>query len=433
MFGIAEDKVPDVLKDESRLNVLFAPLRNRSVNPKDWQDKISTWKSIIKVYCEANNEFSLTLSLLNETFVRHGRSPPCIGEVLNDMIQNKEVEIMEVFLKKAAHTWSGWLTDIVIKRPLSWSYNTMKKTIFPSMNGKYIHLEVVRKKSTELLSIIPENCKNKVLSLKELLTILSDNKNVPSVENLKLLLHYLENQQQIAVKVLANYNVNNEQDTLLLKIGDGVTVAPITDIDVGIHTLEQNEKVISKHVENLENQIDTCIEEAKNNLKKKHKQLAKSCLVKKHQLEKQLEKKVSALHNIQNCLQQLEGTHTNAHVWEAYKNALDAFNATYKSTGISEEAVDDTMLKLGEALDIHEDIQSALVRSPTVEEDTTALEQELEDLMKSDYLDQDQPPPNDNSGRTDDLDKSFAKLSINLPKVPESSPDVSLHEAFDYI
>lgn len=65
-------------------------------------------------------------------------------------------------------------------------------------------------------------------------------------------------------------------------------------------------------------------------------------------MEKQLEKKANALHNVQNCLEQLKGTHTNAHVWEAYKNALDAFNTTYKETGISEEAVDDTMLKLGE-------------------------------------------------------------------------------------
>lgn len=65
-------------------------------------------------------------------------------------------------------------------------------------------------------------------------------------------------------------------------------------------------------------------------------------------MEKQLEKKANALHNVQNCLEQLKGTHTNAHVWEAYKNALHAFNTTYKETGISEEAVDDTMLKLGE-------------------------------------------------------------------------------------
>lgn len=131
---------------------------------------------------------------------------------------------------------------------------------------------------------------------------------------------------------------------------------------------------------------------------------------------------------MQNCLEQLKGTHTNAHVWEAYKNALDAFNTTYADTGMSEEAVDETMLKLGEALDTHDDIQAALARSPTLDEDTSALEQELEELMKSDMTNQDQPP-NDNSGESDDLEKRFENLSINLPAVPNDSPEVTLQEA----
>lgn len=271
MFNIPEDKVPDCLKDQNRLNVLFAPLRNRSVNPKDWDDKVVTWKSIIKVYCETNNIFSFTLASLNDVFVRHGRPPPCLGEVVTDMIKNREVEVMEVFLKRASHSWSGWLTDIVIKRPLSWSYNTMKKTIFPTTNGQYVHLEVIKTRSQALLSSIPDNHKNKVLSLKELMSVLD--KDMPNLENLKLLLHYLDNQQKISIKFLPSHNVSNELDTLLLKISDSHTASNITDVDVGIHTLEQNEKLISKHVESLEDEIDNCILEAKNHLKKKHKQL----------------------------------------------------------------------------------------------------------------------------------------------------------------
>ncbi|ERL93876.1 charged multivesicular body protein 7 [Dendroctonus ponderosae] len=426
MFNIPENKLPEGLKDESRLNVLFAPLRNKGVNAKDWEDKIASWKSIIKIYCESNNVYSFTLSSLNLVFIRHGRTPPCLGEVISDMIQNHEVEVTEVFLKKTSHTWSGWLTDVVIKRPLAWSYNTMKKTIFPPKNSQYVHLEVVKSRSEELLQSIPDNFKNKVLSLKELLKVIK--KESGNLENTKLLLHYLENKQHISVKVLPNHNLHNELDTFLVKIGQTQAASPITDADVAVHTLEQNAKMISKHVENLEDEIDTCIEDAKGHLRKKHKQLAKSCLVKKHQLEKQLEKKASALHNVQNCLEQLKGTHSNTHVWEAYKNALDAFNTTYRETGLDEDAIDDTMVKLDEALDTNEDIQSALARSPMNDEDTTALEKELEDLLKADINDQDQPP-NDDSGMSDDLDKRFGTLKINLPEVPESSPDVSVQEA----
>lgn len=271
MFGIPENKLPECLKDENRLNVLFAPLRNKSVNSKDWEDKITTWKSIIKIYCETTNKYYFTLSSLNEVFIRHGRPPPCLSEVLNDMIRNHEVEVMDLFLKKVSHTWSGWLTDVVIKRPLSWSYNTVKKSIFPTINGRYVHLEVVKNKSEELLHLIPENFKNKVLSFKELLAAL--NYSSDNTENFKLLLHYLENQQKISVKLLQNHSGKNELDTLLIKFGDGHSVTPVSDIDVGIHTLEQNEKLISKHVEDLEDQVDKCIEEAKSHLQKKHKQL----------------------------------------------------------------------------------------------------------------------------------------------------------------
>ena len=79
-------------------------------------------------------------------------------------------------------------------------------------------------------------------------------------------------------------------------------------------------------------------------------------------------------------------------------------------------------------MDIHDEIQSALARPATNDADTSDLEQELEELMKADISDHDNPP-NDDSGVSDDLDKEFEKLKLNLPNVPESSPDISLKEA----
>lgn len=69
---------------------------------------------------------------------------------------------------------------------------------------------------------------------------------------------------------------------------------------------------------------------------------------KKRELEKRIDKKLSALHNIQNLVEQIHETHSDAHVWEAYKNALAAFNTSFKDTGMSEDAIEDTMIKLGD-------------------------------------------------------------------------------------
>lgn len=78
---------------------------------------------------------------------------------------------------------------------------------------------------------------------------------------------------------------------------------------------------------------------------------AKSALRKKHELEKRVDKKMNALHNIQILLEQIHETHNDAHVWEAYKNALTAFDATFKDNGLSESAIEDTMIKLSDVRD----------------------------------------------------------------------------------
>lgn len=65
-------------------------------------------------------------------------------------------------------------------------------------------------------------------------------------------------------------------------------------------------------------------------------------------MEKRVLKKMDALHNIQILLQQINETHNDAHVWEAYKSALAAFNTSFKDTGLSENAIEDTIIKLGD-------------------------------------------------------------------------------------
>uniref|UniRef100_V5H4X7 Charged multivesicular body protein n=1 Tax=Anoplophora glabripennis TaxID=217634 RepID=V5H4X7_ANOGL len=423
MFSIPAEKLPDVLKDEKRINVIFAPLRNKTVNPKDWENKISSWKTIIKIYCDAHDVYSFTLSSLNNVFIRNGRPPSCLREVITEMAKDGEIQIMEVFLKKCSESWSGWATDILIKRPLSWSYNKLKNTLFTEIDHDcaYVHLNVVNSKCDTLLSRIPDNFKNKLISLKDLLTILD--KKSTDVDSIKLLLHNLTNQHKLNTVILNDKNKKDVLETVLIKFANGEKVHPVSEIDIGIYTLEKNEKVISKNIENLEDEIQKCINEAKIHLSKNHRQMAKTALRKKHELEKRVEKKANALHNIQTLLEQIHETHTDAHVWEAYKNALSAFNTTFKDTGMTEDVIEDTMIRLGDVLEMHNDIQTALAR-PAVETDDTDLEEELAELIKDDA---NNPPPDD-SGITSDLENQLQKLTLNLPDVPDKSPNVSIKE-----
>ncbi|KAJ8983006.1 hypothetical protein NQ317_014302 [Molorchus minor] len=409
MFQIPEDKLPNSLKDEQRINVLFAPLRNQSVNAKDWENKISAWKNILKIYCESNDVYSFTLTSLNKIFVRNGRPPSCFNEVISEMIKTGELQVIDVFLKKSSDTWSGWAADVFIKRPLSWSFNKIKNSIFMFTNNDkdntFVYLEVIKLK-----------CDNLLISLNHLLSLLG--KNCEHIDNIKLVLHYLLIQHKIDIMKL-NSKGNDELETFLIKFGDGSKVTLISEKDIGIYTLERNEGLISKNIESLEDEIQNCVKDAKLHLSKNHRQMAKSSLRKKHELEK----KANALHNIQILLEQIHETHTDAHVWEAYKNALSAFDTTFKDTGMSEDVIEDTMIKLGDMLDRHEDIQTALARP--MDTNDSDLEEELAELLRNDTGD----VPPDDSGFTNDLEKHMEKLSLELPDVPSKSPDVSVQEA----
>ncbi|CAG9858576.1 unnamed protein product [Phyllotreta striolata] len=419
MFNIPESQLPECLKDENKINVLFTPVRSFSVNPKDWENKISSWKTVIKAYCDANDVYTFTLSSLNKVFIRNGRPPQCLPDVLLEMEKTGDVERLDIFLKNNPHSWGAWATNVLVKKPFVWTFNKFKNTLFSTVPDEQplVHLQIVQKKCDTLLKSVPDNYKNKLLSLNDLLKLL--NKTPSDTENVKLLLHYLSNQK--IVDISTNNNNQSLSDSILIKIGDGHNCS-ITELDLSIYTLEQSEKHILKSIEGLEDSIEECIKEAKTHLSKNHKQTAKSSLRKKHDLEKLLEKKTHALRNIQTLLQQINETDSNKRVWESYKNVLSTFNSTYKNSGLSEDAIDDTMIQLGEVIDKSDDIQSALSKPAQHEFDESDLELELLELLKEDSAD-DKPP--DGGGLDDSkLEDAFKGLDLNLPEVPGGSPDV---------
>ncbi|XP_057670926.1 charged multivesicular body protein 7 [Diorhabda carinulata] len=418
MFDIPNENLPDCLLDENRINVLFAPIRNKSVNPKDWDNKISSWKTIIKTYCESNDIYTFTVSSLSKVFIRNGRSPPCLPEVISEMEKNGDIQRLDLFLKNNPKTWTGWATDIFVKTPFVWSFNKLKSSLFTTDSSQQpkVFIEIIKTKCDTILKILPNNYKNKLISLKDLLSIIKKTPN--DIEDVKLLLHHMSNKNIIDITKL-NSNNKNELETTLIKFSD--TNSTISEVDVGVYTLEQNEKIILKGIEEMEDNIEKLIKEAKVHLSKHHRQMAKSCLRKKHDLEKSLEKKAQALHNVQLLLHQINEANSNATVWDSYKKVLTTFDVTYKDAGISEDLIDDTMIKLGEVLDKNEDIQSALSKPPQ-DFDDTDLEQELADLINEDNL---EGGPPDGGVNTSEIEMKLDDLSLNLPEVPDNSPEKS--------
>lgn len=79
-------------------------------------------------------------------------------------------------------------------------------------------------------------------------------------------------------------------------------------------------------------------------------------------------------------------------------------------------------------MDDHNDIQEALARPTRDDINDSDLEEELAELLNSDSTAAPPPPPNDGGINTSDLEKELEKVSLNLPEIPDSSPDVSTQE-----
>lgn len=270
---VPDDKLPECWKDEARINVLFAPIRPRSVNPQDWDSKYTFWKNLINTYCNCNNVFTFKLSELQSAFKKNGRTPSCLGIVVGEMERVGECLHLEKFLENRSDTWSKWATDILVKKPMLWTYNTLKSKFFSSdKDVVYVLIEQVKEESSKFLLSLPESYKDKVLNLEELSNLKIREFNVDS---LKIIIHYLVAQGKASVKELHPLPESNNKDKLkhfLIKINDK-KVQPITNTEIGIYTLEQNEKALLGNIEKLESDINQIREEAKQHLKKNHRQM----------------------------------------------------------------------------------------------------------------------------------------------------------------
>ena len=56
----------DEWTDDERMRVLFAPMRNKELNPESWNAKLTFWTTLIEKWCLKNNKHSFTLHQLGK-------------------------------------------------------------------------------------------------------------------------------------------------------------------------------------------------------------------------------------------------------------------------------------------------------------------------------------------------------------------------------
>ncbi|KAI5705645.1 hypothetical protein M8J75_000552 [Diaphorina citri] len=399
---------PECWKDETRMNALFAPFRDREVNPIFYDVKMKFWKDLIQEAC--SNVGYFTIQELNTAFTRNRRIPYCTANIVKDLIMSGDVRTKEEFLKSTpGQSWKKWAVQTVVVNPLYWSFSKIKQTMGYEQNDvevldnkEYVHIPAIKKKSESLLSTANEaHVCGKVFAFEELRQKIAKSEDSASFN---LYIHWLH-LTGMAVTMIDP----NDNKTQLVKLAEpGDKAKPVTEQELAIYSLQYNENKLSKSIEKLESEKEELILEAKAFLKKGMRQSAKNCLRKKKDLEKRIDKQAASLENIQCLLDNVRDAESNNRVVESYKYGLAALKSTFQEAGTTADNVADTMDEVKDMLEQHDEIKESIGSplSPTVDE--LELEDELAELLANNVG----PSP-------------LSKLLNDFPVPPSESPTSS--------
>lgn len=394
--------------NDVRMNSLYAPFRNKELNPIDYESKMMFWKNLITSCMTESGCCTFSVEELEKTFIRNGRKPMCIKEVIDRMLSEREINYLSDFeaLVPSNDTWTSWAVKTLVSTPIMWSFSKLKESIVSpppiTYEKKFISLPVTKRKAEELLSNINDDLKGIMLTFEQVVNV---SKGCSIRESdLHIILHWLELEGLAVITMVENRKLVKFAQT-------GKKVEQVSEADKAIFSLMENEKQLTSSVENLEKQKQEAVLEAKSYLNKGMRQMAKSCLRKKKELEKQIDKHVAAIDNIHLLLTRIHDTEHNSKVFESYKISLSALKDQFKEAGLTEDNVSHTMAQVQEVLDIQDDIQSMLGEPAstnfTSDED---YETELEELLKN--------KPESRSKQPSEFDLN----ELDLPEPPSESP-----------
>jgi charged multivesicular body protein 7 len=414
---------PDEWFDDVRMNALFAPFRNRDLNPLFYDNKIKFWKEVIMSYCNEKEILQFDLNQLENFFIRKGIKPKCLELVLNEMLKEMSILTREDALKPKAGLlknvfnkliWSpiAWSTSYLIKATPLNSFVSPNKTASkilsspsvytsPSSTGlsssyldhskstaspisknqedksgaTLVLCDLVEKKSQSVLKKLQSEVVYRNVDAVILYESLFETFEDIAVNDLELILRYLEVNQKILITDIDGIRM------VKFSLANNNNVEQINQIESSYHKLKATEKRLEIESSKLENQIESLNTTIKSYLKDNNKNTALKYLRKRKQIEKQLQTKDDTLTNIQAMIMGVQQADTNKTTFDVYSQSADALKLANK--GLSVDKIDDTMSDIQDILYANSEIEEALAKSPMgkYDFDDKELNLELNELL----------------------------------------------------
>lgn len=132
--NLPEEFYPACWQDDDRMDNLFAPFREKTVNPVNYETKMKFWKNLIKEYCTTKGSATISLSELRVVFERKGKRPHCLNTVLDELLSEGMAKSKSQFMESPL-TWTGWAIEKLVKSPFRWGFDKVKERVISSANN----------------------------------------------------------------------------------------------------------------------------------------------------------------------------------------------------------------------------------------------------------------------------------------------------------
>lgn len=336
--------------DDQKANVLFAPFREKSLNPHSWERKLNFWTDAVLECAQVNNILLLDLKTLPTYFERHGKYPKCLQTVAEQMLRACKLQSLEDF-KHQSNSWTGWSFENFVRKPLTWGASW----ILPSHKDVFVIVDQVKVKCTELLEHHYQQAQHSVFDNLVELSVFRSRclQLVQSQEECDLVLKQLELDHRIVI-------TKDKHGTEIVKIakkGEG-KVQPVQVMELNILRIRNVMKNLEQQIEALSAQCDVHTAEAQKMVRYNRKALALHQLRKRKTVQRQIDKKTSCAFTLHDIIQKIEDSSSNEMVVQAYESGVDTIR---KMTGdLNMEKVDKVLDDLHQVFEDQEEINQAI-------------------------------------------------------------------------
>jgi len=362
----------DEWTNDQRMNALFAPLRSRELNPEAWNGKVKFWSELISKWSRSSRTLSFDVSKLKTVFVRDGKHPYCLEEVIQHTTQEGTTVSLQSFLnsQRSPHqSWGAWM----ISKGAS-AVKTVGSKVLGVAPGELLVPDIAQDFAVQLHESLQSSHLEPVVPGFKILYLTQDqvdysiNEFTADPRSREILLQILLEQRK-----LVEFELDRRK---FYKVaGTGKPSASIDDVDKGIVRLKVSLDHLQTEIFAVEAKLEDEKASVKNSMKMGNRTKAKMQLKRQKRFEKQLDSVMSQQLNLEHIFDELLNAETNKKLLLAYDTGLSAMKKMV-GTGTAEEAAA-TMEELATLLEINAEISDTFLQDDTEVED---LEKELEKL-----------------------------------------------------